>query len=145
MPTDLGKQFGNTWTGRPPHMSSQDWAIWQRWHAFRAKDFMGFYYDCAVGEGTKPPEGGTDKQRAAWIRITQKRIDAIGIRADAIWIIEVRPSAGSSAMGALLTYDHLLKDDNPFALPIRLALVTDATDNDFRRVLKAYGIQVFEV
>lgn len=145
MTTDLGPRFEPNWRGRPAHMSAQDWAIWQRWHPFHWTDFVGFYFDAAVGTGAIPPPGGTEKMRTAWVRITQKRIDAIGVRKDSVWILEVRASAGSSALGALLTYHHLLSLDNPFSLPLRLGLITDHSDNDFHRVLKAYNIQIFEV
>jgi len=145
MATDIGQSFLPTFRGRPPHMSAQDFNIWQRWIPFHFQDFTNFYFDAAVGDGAIPPPGGTDKMRAAWTRITQKRIDAIGIRKDAAWILEVRASAGSSALGALLTYDYLLKLNNPFSLPIRLALITDHSDDDFRKVLRAYNVQIFEV
>lgn len=145
MPTDLGLKYDPNYNGRPPHMSSQDWAIWQRWLPFHWQDFSAWYFDAAVGVGAAAPPEGTARMRAAWTRITQKRIDAIGVRSTAVWILEIRASAGSSALGALLTYDHLLKRDNPFALPVRLALITDHSDDDFRTVLKAYNVQLFEV
>jgi len=145
MATDLGPLFPNNFTGIPTHMSTGDFNIWGRWHAFNWQHFSGFYFDAAVGVGTIPPPGGPEKLRAAWIRLTKKRIDAIGLRADAIWIIEVRATAGSSALGAVLTYLHLLRDDNPFSLPLAGAIITDRADDDSRRVMAAYNITAIEV
>jgi hypothetical protein len=145
MPTDLGPLFPPNYTGIPTHMSLQDRNIWYRWHPFAWQQFSGFYFDAAVGIGTIPPPGGNEKLRAAWIRLTKKRIDAIGLRKDAIWIIEVRATAGASALGAVLTYLHLLRDDNPFSLPLAGAIITDRADDDSRRVMTAYNVTCIEV
>jgi len=145
MATDLGPLFPNTFTGVPTHMSKQDFLIWTRYHSLTSQHFSGFYFDAAVGVGTIPPPGGEEKLRAAWIRLTKKRIDAIGIRTDAVWIIEVRATAGTSALGAVLTYMHLLRDDNPFSLPLAGAIITDRADEDSRRVMAAYNITCIEV
>lgn len=145
MATDLGPLVLPSFSGIPTHMSAGDFAIWARWIPFNSQHFQGFHFDAAVGDGSIPPPGGTTKQRAAWTRLTQKRIDAIGIRTEAIWIIEVRESAGSSAMGAVLTYLHLLREDNPFSLPLKGAILTDHSDADFKRVIAAFGITLLEV
>ncbi len=145
MPTDLGNPFPPNYNGIPTHMSHGDVAIWRRWHPFNFQHFITFYFDAAVGDGATPPPGGTPKQRAGWIRLTQKRIDVIGVRPDAIWIIEVRETAGSSAMGAVLTYLSLLREDNPFSLPLRGAILTDHSDADFRRVIERFNIALLEV
>lgn len=145
MPTDLGQPFDPDYRGIPPHMSERDFAIWQRYHHWRGKDFLRFYFDAAVGVGGVIPPGTNEKLAKTWTRLTQKRIDVIGIRKDAVWIIEVRDSAGSSALGAVLTYLHLLRDDNPFSLPLRGAILTDHSDGDFKRVIADFGIQLIEV
>lgn len=145
MPTDLGPQFTTSYTGIPPHMSAGDYNIWQRYHALYWQQFQGFYYDVAVGKGAIVPPDTPENMARAWTRLTQKRIDVIGIRNTAIWIIEVRDSAGSSALGAILTYLHLLRDDNPFSLPLAGAILTDHADPDFKSVIADYGIQLIEI
>lgn len=145
MPTDLGPLFPPSFSGIPPHMGTNDFKIWQRYYALHGQEFLGFYFDAAVGIGAETPEGTSEKLAKTWTRLTQKRIDVIGIRKDAIWIIEVRDSAGTSALGAVLSYIHLLRDDNPFSLPLRLAVLTDHTDRDMKAVMKDYGIQLIEV
>lgn len=145
MPTDLGPLFPADYTGMPPHMGSNDFAIWQRYHAVYGGRYLGFYFDAAVGQGAEIPEGTEEKLARTWTRLTQKRIDVIGIRNDAVWIIEVRDSAGTSALGAVLSYVHLLRNDNPFSLPLRAAVLTDHTDRDMKAVMRDYGILLLEV
>lgn len=145
MPTDLGKLYPATYSGMPPHMGSNDFEIWQRYYTLHWRDFTGFYFDSAVGQGAEIPEGTPEKLARTWTRLTQKRIDVIGIRKDAIWVIEVRDSAGTSALGAVLSYVHLIKNDNPFSLPLRMAVLTDHSDRDMKSIMRDYGIQLLEV
>lgn len=145
MPTDLGPLFAPTFTGMPPHMGTRDFAIWQRYYQLHGTRFLGFYFDAAVGLGAEIPEHTPEKLAKSWTRLTQKRIDVIGIRKDAVWIIEVRDSAGTSALGAVLSYVHLLRNDNPFSLPLRMAVLTDHTDRDMKAVFHDYGVQLLEV
>jgi len=126
-------------------MGTRDFIIWQRYHTFHWESFQKFYFDAAVGLGAAMPADTPDKLAKHWTRLTQKRIDVIGIRKDAVWIIEVRDSAGTSALGAVLSYMHLIRDDNPFSLPLRGAILTDHADRDMRAVMKDYGIQLIEV
>jgi len=145
MPTDLGPVFPADFTGMPPHMGSRDFDIWQRYHQVSGSGFLGFYFDAAVGLGAEMPPDTPEKLAKHWTRLTQKRIDVIGIRKDAVWIIEVRDSAGTSALGAVISYMHLIRNDNPFSLPLRGAVLTDHTDRDMKRVFEDYGIQLIEV
>lgn len=145
MSTDLGPLYPNTHTGRPTHMSDRDAAIWSRYHPWVFQEYAGFYFDAAVGEGATVPDSAPSTMAAMWRRLTKKRIDVIGIRTDAIWIIEVRDSAGHSALGAVLTYLHLLRDNNPFSLPLTGVILTDHADKDAKRVSEAYGIKVIEI
>lgn len=145
MPTDLGPLFPPNFSGIPPHMGSNDFAIWQRYYALHWRDFLGFYFDAAVGQGAEIPDGTPEKLARTWTRLTQKRIDVIAIRSDAVWIIEVRDSAGTSSLGAILSYIHLLRNDNPFSLPLRTAVLTDHADRDMKAVMRDYGIQIIEV
>lgn len=145
MATDLGPPFPPHYRGIPTHMGARDYAIWQRYHAIHWRRFLQFYFDAAVGQGAAVPEGTPPKMAAGWTRLTQKRIDVIGIRPDAVWIIEVRDSAGTSALGAVLSYMHLLRNDNPFSLPLRGAILTDHSDRDMKALINEYGIQLIEV
>ena len=145
MPTDLGPPFPPHFRGIPTHMGTRDYAIWQRYHTLHWQSFLRFYFDTAVGNGAIIPEGTPPRMAAGWTRLTQKRIDVIGIRTDAVWVIEVRDSAGTSALGAIMSYLHLLRDDNPFSLPLRGAILTDHSDGDMKGLFKDYGIQLIEV
>jgi hypothetical protein len=73
------------------------------------------------------------------------RIDAIGYRADEIWILEVKPDAGASAVGQLLTYKTLYLDEYPAPNKLYLAVITNQLRHDMERVFTEHGIRWFVV
>ncbi len=131
-----------TWRGNFPHLSPLDREIWLRFLDQQASAWQTFAYDVAVG-GQDAPPGITDEPiRRAWKYSTAKRIDAVGQRPEELSLFEVRPDAQASAIGHLLTYLHLFREENPDPRPVRLYLVTDYIADDVRRVATAQRIAV---
>lgn len=97
-----------------PHMFALDIEIWERWLDRYADDFDGFDYDTKVGSGTDPlPSLRPEYARMQRI-LSKYRIDAIGYKDGDIYIIEVKPDAGTTALGQLETYIPLYKKEyNP--------------------------------
>jgi len=77
--------------------------------------------------------------------LTQKRIDVVAERDGEVWIFEVKPDAGLSAIGQVLSYRVLYKQHFREERPIKLAIVTTRVDDDIREVAKEYGIVVYEL
>ena len=140
MPTALGSRFPPNFSGWPPRMSVEDLAIWHRWWPSIERDSVALYFDVGLGLPDELPETDDSGQLAGWIRNTQKRADVLILRADAVWLVELRFNAQSSAIGRLLTYQQLLIDDNPFSKLIVPYLVTNKFDSEVRRVAEALGI-----
>lgn len=129
-----------TWRGNYPHLSPLDREIWLRFLDQQASAWQAFAYDVAVGGQEAPPHITDKNLRDAWRFSTAKRIDVLGQRPGEVSIFEVRPDAQASALGHLLTYQHLYQLDNPSTTPTKLYLVTDNLADDVRSALTAHGI-----
>jgi hypothetical protein len=139
---DIGKVFEATWAGVPPHMSSRDFLIWRRWQEEHSIEYMGFYFDVAVGTPVVMPAGLSDRQLAGLQRSTVKRIDAVGVQRDRVRIIEVRPSASSSAGGSVLLYVFLLAQAAAFKVPMEGMIISDVVDPDSENWFRSLGLRL---
>lgn len=99
--------FPSTWRGRYPHLMPLDIAIWNRFLDAWGQDFLGFQYDVLVGEGAEAPPNFSAGDKALLLALTVKRLDCVGVRADRLVLIEVKPRLGMSAIGQLVAYNLL--------------------------------------
>ncbi len=134
--------FPPGWRGRFPHMAEGDRPLWLLWMDDHADEWASFAYDVAVGGQDAPANIVDPAMRRAWKFNTAKRIDALGFKADQIGIFEVRPQSGVSAIGALLAYEHLLREALSDVRPVRKYLITDLIAADTQRAAEAQGITV---
>lgn len=125
-----------------PHMFPKDIVIWERFLLKHANEFTGFDYDIKVGTVPKFPDGlDTGIYKAGEI-LWKKRIDAVGHKADELLIIEVKPNAGPSAIGQVLGYVQLYRDEIKPTQKISGLIVTDFPDLDLNRLAEAMKIQI---
>jgi len=128
-----------------PHLLPREVEIWERFLALYGREFTGFVYDVRVGEGiTIRPEWGDEIARMAKL-LTQKRIDVVGYKPGEIWIIEVKPHGGLSALGQLTVYEELYRIKYNPTQTIRKALVCETVDPDLRGLLPKYGVTLYIV
>lgn len=131
--------------GHYPHMAKHDARLWERFLADYAANFERFCYDVALG-GFRPDEHtGTLDQRLGWQYSSAVKIDAVGERTDDVWIIEVRPHAGVSAIGAALCYSVLAAVDTFTAKPLVPVVLTDRASPDIRICADALEVAVIEL
>ena len=128
-----------------PHMLPNECKLWERFLQIYGDQFRNYRYDVHVGKGQDPGPKYEPKWRELAIKLTQKRIDVVAERDNEIWIFEVKPDAGLSAIGQVLSYRVLYKQQFKEERPIRLAIVTTRVDDDIREVAKEYGIKVYEL
>jgi|SRR5580765_678394 hypothetical protein len=128
-----------------PHMAKHDARIWERFITRYDGYFFEAAYDIAVGGSETTDPQATDSERLMWRFNTAKRIDAAVRNRDEIWLVEVRPSAGLAAVGAVLGYTFLSELDKWADRPIVMTIATDRTDNDIRLVCESFDIQLIEL
>lgn len=128
-----------------PHMMPNEEPIWDKFLAIYGHQWEAFDYDVRVGRGVDPgPDYEPEWRRLAQL-LTQKRIDAVGYRKGEIWIFEVKPYGGLSALGQLLAYEVLYRETYNPKETIKLALVTGRINQDELTAYRAHGIEVFVV
>lgn len=128
-----------------PHMFPLDIAIWERFIAAHASAFSGFDYDVKVGSGTEPVPGLGPEYRRMQEILSKYRIDVVGHKPNAIYIIEVKPEAGTIAIGQIETYTRLYARDFAPSLPIIGAIVTDRELPDMRFLTSEKQVEYFIV
>lgn len=128
-----------------PHFFPRDIPIWERFLARFGDDFSSFAYDVKVGSGTEPVEGlGPNYVRMQRI-LSKYRIDAVGFRSDSVVILEVKPDAGTIAIGQIETYTNLYKRDFNPNKPIVGGIVTDRELPDMAYLTDLKGIEYYIV
>jgi len=130
---------------RYPHMLPRDARIWNHFLEQHGEYFDYFRYDIHVGEGIGEISGYPENIARLAKTLTQKRIDAVGYRGSEVWLFEIKPMAGLSAIGQILSYYSLYNKDFPDRPATYKAIVTDRTDNDIRYMCKEYSIRLYEV
>jgi hypothetical protein len=115
-------------------MAVNDIPIWERWLTKHATEYDGFQYDVRVGRGRPAPPGFPPEFKKDIQDLTRLRIDAVGIVGPAADLIEVKQTAGASALGQILTYKELYQDE-PGARAVRQMLIV--TDNPHPDLLSA--------
>lgn len=77
--------------------------------------------------------------------LTQLRIDAVCETEDAIWIFEIKPRAGRSALGQLESYHYWYVRQYRPSKPVRLAVVCYEVDKNLEPIFQSKGIYIFRV
>jgi len=125
-----------------PHMFPLDIILWERFLKIHASEFLGFDYDIKVGSVPKFSDGLDLSVYKAGDILWKKRIDAVGHKANEIFIIEVKPHAGSSAIGQVMGYIQLYTDEIKPAFKVTGMIVTDRPDLDLDRIAAVQNIKV---
>ena len=142
MKPELGRSYPPSWTGHPAHMSPQDLPLWRAWLTTNHARFTAWFFDVALGEPYDPGPHIGPTYRYAAMRLSRLRADAVGVSPAGWTLIEVRPFAGASALGALLTYLALWKADPPDSRPISGLLVTNELRKGLDALYKSAGLDV---
>jgi hypothetical protein len=140
-----GPTYPNTKLNKYPHMFPLDIPIWERFLDQSGADFLGFDYDVKVGSGTEPVEGlGVIYARMQSI-LSKYRIDVVGYKSGAIWIIETKPEAGTVAIGQIEAYTRLYTRDMSPKLPVVGCIITNRALPDMEYLTKEKGIEYYVV
>lgn len=134
-----------TFRGSFPHMARRDEVIWRRFLDAPPAEFLGFAYDVAVGGVRIEGLDLTEADQLGWQYNTALKVDAVGLTADEAWVIEVRPEATVSALGAALTYALVLDREAVFELPLRPVVCCETMQPDVRWACEKLGVRVVTV
>lgn len=144
--------FGESKRTYYPGLLPAEAHVWRAWLRSHESEFDAFRYNVYVGPGVTVPKdllthGDPLEARyvEAWTKATQFKIDAIGLRGEDWWIIEVEDRLGPTAIGQLQTYQTLLPQTVVGANPTELAVVTRTVQPGMLDVAEQAGVLVFVV
>lgn len=131
--------------GDYPHMAKNDAVLWERFLDAYGPYFLRFAYDVALG-GFLPAGDDADRDtRVGYQYSSALKIDALGERTDDLWVIEVRPRAGVSSIGAALCYTVHASLDPLAVKPLQPVVVTDLCSPDIQLCAEALEVLVIEL
>lgn len=128
-----------------PHMMPYDVAIWERFIEKYPDAYDFVSYDVKVGSGPAHdtvvnPETGGDS-----INLYKRKIDVVGYKGERIDIIELKPRAGSSALGQVAGYGVLYKKDYTPPTEPNLVVITDQLGTDMDTLSSSMGVKLIVV
>lgn len=128
-------------------MKPQDVHLWEEFINQHAAFFDFCEYDVLVGNGVVAGDTENDPYAKSFQMLTQKKIDVVGYKSDQVFIVEIKPLAGASAMGQVLGYRNLWLKDNPDRDPdnVHMAIITNMPQSDFAKLYEDHKIALFEV
>lgn len=128
-----------------PHMAKRDAEVWVDFLRKHGTDYLAFSYDVALGGVALNLPFEDEATLRGWRYTTALKIDAVGWQGNQAWIIEVRPDATVSALGAALTYTLVAKREELTDLPLIPAIVCRDIQPDVYWACAQLGIQVLKV
>lgn len=128
-----------------PHLLPADVDLWERFMEAHPGFFERVEYDVHVGGAIDVRPWWSAEDRRSFSHLAAKRIDVVGHTPGRIWIIEVKPEAGVSAIGQLISYRLLYEKRFGATAPLVLCLVTDFLTPDERWLTSQLQISVYVV
>lgn len=105
-------------------------------------DFDRAEFNVGLGPGLQLGPGYADYVQRSATASTKPRADMILYRGDVPTIVEVKGRIGPSAMGQLITYWHMLKEDSPKLLNVYKVVAGQTIQAGLPEIFERYGIQV---
>lgn len=126
-------------------MGPEDTKVWSRFIAKFGEMYSSVEYDTKIG--TPPPfvSSGEMSVGGDIADLYKRKIDVVGFRGNDIDIIEVKPTAGFSAIGQIRGYMMLWRKEHPTSLITHPVIICEAMAQDVRTMAEIDGIEVFIV
>jgi hypothetical protein len=131
-------------SGRYRHMAKRDAIVWERWLDRYAGAAVAIAYDVALG-GQRPTGDWDPETLDAWQYVTALKVDVAVMMVDRVEVLEVRPHATVSALGAALCYALVADRERLWRVPIQPGIVCESIHPDVRWVADRLGVVVYEV
>jgi len=128
-----------------PNVRETETLIWERILAKFPDAYDEVAYNVKVGEGALIPEGTEENLAFDFKTLTQRKIDVIGFKGSTIDIIELKPYAGTGAVGQVKSYGILYKKTYDANAQPNLIVMTDVEQRDTKTVADEEGIKLIIV
>lgn len=126
-----------------PERSAREDAVILAFMLEHANDFTMFTFSRRVGEGLAPDPTHLPAVQQNTLFGTRKRIDILAWSGSHPTIIEVKDRVTPASLGQILTYRHLLLEEQPDVEEPALVVIGRYSDPDTIKTLQAHGITVY--
>lgn len=125
-----------------PHMKPEDVLVWDRFVAMHPGRFDTVDYDIALGVGAPTRPEDPENIQSMHTILSQKKVDVVAYKGYTTYVIEVKPIANARALGQILTYLQLYKQDHPLEPNIIPMIVCGEVEREMEGVFDTHGIVV---
>jgi len=125
-----------------PHMMREDTEVWTKFLASEFIEIKKVWYDVKVGKPVQAegePGGISDRISRG---LTRKRVDVVAAVGGGVWVIEVKPRANMYAVGQVITYARLFKNEYITHGAVIPVIICDAYDEDLLDEFDELGVLV---
>ena len=128
-----------------PNMKKDEATMWDRFVLAYPNAYDEVVYNLKLGEGAEIPEGTEPNIASDFKQLTQHKIDVVGFKGNKIDIIEIKPYAGTSAVGQVIGYRDLYVTHIDSSAVPNLVIVTDTLRPDTKTIAAKQGIKVIVI
>jgi len=128
-----------------PNVRETETLIWERFLAKFPDAYDEVAYNVKVGQGAAIPDGTEEIIADDFKQLTQRKIDVMGFKGSAIDIIELKPYAGTGAVGQVKAYGVLYKSTYDKEAKPNLIVMTDVEQQDTKTVAEAEGVKLIVI
>ena len=128
-----------------PHMMPADVKLWERFIAKFPNAYDSVEYDVKVGSAPEFDTIVSPETKGDDINLYRRKIDVVGFRGASIDIIELKPRAGTGAIGQIVGYAKLYtREFNP-PEPVNRLIITDQLLPDMEFLASSAGVRLVVV
>jgi len=126
----------------PGHAAGEA-AIVRAWLADQGPAYQRFGFNVRVGAGVTPPEDVPEFAKTFVRKTTQKRIDVVAFTDTTAALFEVKIQANLGALGQMLGYLHLWRQEFPTWPVDRYGIICHEISADTAAVFLAHGMPFY--
>jgi hypothetical protein len=117
-------------------------AVAKAYLTLHVNDFDRVEFNVGLGPGLVLGPGYSDWVQRSATASTKPRADMILYRGNTATIVEVKGRISGSAMGQLLTYWHILREDNPQLSEVYKVVAGNTIQDGLPPIFDRYGITI---
>lgn len=136
----MSERFGYRKLDSYPGMKPNDVAIWERYISEHPNAFDWCEYNVAVGDGAEFDTLVNDETGGDCGRLYKWKIDVVAGKGEDVFVIEIKPNAGISALGQALYYTILYEEEIERLGFANAMLLTDRIRPDMPRLAARHGV-----
>lgn len=113
-----------------PHMLAEDTMVWSKFLRADKVKIARVWYDVRIGSMVFTGNDMSKMEAKISAGLTRKRIDAVVEVDGNTWVVEVKPYANMYAVGQIITYVRLFRQEYKFLGELSAVIVCDDYDDD---------------